>query len=79
MTMDLALLPTDTRFTESPDEGMPDCLCSRCGKVIAAETIAIRAWPADCRYELRYHPQCLGIEVYGDGGSDDWADFPEDQ
>jgi hypothetical protein len=52
---------TDRRFEDSPDEGDPGCLCSRCGEPIGEDETAIRASPKDGRFEYRFHPACLGI------------------
>ncbi len=57
------ILPTDTLFDESPDAGDPTCLCSRCKSVIEAGTVPVRAFTDDdCEY--RFHPACVGMEVY---------------
>ena len=55
----IEILPTDTRFTNSPGPGDPQCHCSRCGKVIKENEIPIRAWPDGMSYECRYHLQCI--------------------
>ena len=57
-----AILPTDQRFWESPDEG-PNCLCSRCLQPIPEKDIAIRAWSEEEGHEVRYHPACLGFQT----------------
>ena len=49
---------TDTPFSDSPDVGDPDCLCSRCGLVIGEDNgHPIRAWTDE--REWRYHDSCL--------------------
>lgn len=66
--------PGDTLFTESPDEGHPRCLCSRCGERIEAppeeesagdendRTAALRVFVNGGRDgEYRYHPRCAGV------------------
>lgn len=55
------ILPSDRPFLESPDVGHPDCLCSRCEKMIGEAEVPIRVWPADRRYEYRFHQGCFGI------------------
>ena len=54
------ILATDRVFTNSPDAGDPDCLCSRCGLVIEDCCGPVRAWPEDGSKEYRYHAHCLG-------------------
>lgn len=56
--MPIKVLPTDTRFTTSPFEGDPDCLCSRCGNQIREDEFALRAWPKNDRFEYRYCDAC---------------------
>lgn len=68
MGIEVVLLDGDRRFRTSPDAGERDCVCSRCGQVIAGEEVAIRAWPAGGGYELRYHVGCVELRV--DGGMD---------
>lgn len=65
---------TDRPFTFSAEEGDPDCLCSRCGKPIPENVVAIRMWPEHQKWELRYHPTCLGMN----SDEDDLADFLEE-
>ncbi len=63
--MDIQLLPTDKKFTDSPDIGK-DCICSRCGKPIE-KGMPLRLWPEDIKnnpesnYEYRFHGSCVGI------------------
>lgn len=66
---------SDRRFAASVEEGHPDCLCSRCGERIGEDVVAIRMWPPDGAYELRYHPTCVGME----SDTDDLADFLEER
>ncbi len=58
----IKILHTDRVFTDSPDEGWPECICSRCGKQIKEGEVAIRAWPESGKLEWRYHPACLGFQ-----------------
>lgn len=47
-------------FSDSPDAGDPDCLCSACGEVIPdneSEPGPIRLWPGGDK-EYRLHGQC---------------------
>lgn len=69
----LEVLSTDVRFFDSPDAGDPACVCSRCGSPIGEHVVPVRMWPAKSLaksedYEYRFHPQCLGLEVYADLG-----------
>lgn len=75
-----AILPTDTRFTDSPDAGAPTCLCSRCLLQISEGTVPIRATPADGSYEYRFHPACFGVTKTGplDPDEYDWDDGDPD-
>ncbi len=52
-------LPSDTRFGEHGEEGQ-GCHCSRCGQTIWDGVVAIRCWPTEGSWALRYHPTCLG-------------------
>lgn len=70
------LLPTDRRFTDSPDVGLPECICSRCGKPIGEDEVPIRVWPADQSYEYRFHPACLGFQTFAD--HDHRGEWPDD-
>ncbi len=57
----IAIKQTDRLFTDSPDAGDQDCLCSRCGKIITEdEAPAIRMF-VEGKYEYRYHARCLGL------------------
>jgi hypothetical protein len=64
MSLPFKILPTDTRFETSPDVGESDCICSRCAKPIDEDEVPIRAWPEDCRFEYRFHPECLGFQTF---------------
>lgn len=65
---------TDVTFSLSRMEGDPGCLCSRCLLPIRKDAFAIRFFPESGRYELRYHPQCLGI-VDHEPTEDDYNPF----
>lgn len=50
-------------FTDSPDTGYPDCICSLCGKVISEDEVPIRIWNDDKPMrEIRLHWKCF-VEV----------------
>jgi len=54
---------TDTLFQDSPDSGQPECICSRCGKMIE-DGAAIRVFVNEGRDgEYRYHRACVGAET----------------
>ena len=69
--MSIPFFPTSPElkwFTDSPDEGDPACLCSRCGLRIEGDRegedeweeadTAIRMWDAHNR-EMRFHVKCF--------------------
>lgn len=47
-------------FTDSPDEGDPNCICSACVRSIAAsdDPPALRMWSDDGNLEMRFHHSC---------------------
>lgn len=45
-------------FTESPDTGHPDCICTLCWKPIGEGVVPIRLWNQDTNYEARFHIDC---------------------
>jgi|GEM_PF-5387099 len=53
--------PTDQRWPNSSTTSNPECLCSRCLHPIHLDIIPIRAWLDGKRFELRYHPACMGF------------------
>jgi hypothetical protein len=55
---------TDRSFTDSPDAGEPNCICSRCGQPIGEDDGPVRAWPEDESFEYRFHPACMGFQSY---------------
>lgn len=69
---------TDTLFDDSPDTGLPECKCSRCGNKIKTREIPLRCWPTDehgnvLNYEYRYCENCMkesGISMWADKGDD---------
>lgn len=76
--MSFEILPTDKFFYNSPDTGMPECICSRCGKMIPEDEPAIRAFPtepddygydphAEGGTEFRYHAACVGMKFAAGG------------
>lgn len=48
-------------FTDSPDAGDPDCICSLCGKIIAEEEVPVRIWNPSKNpvKEVRLHWDCF--------------------
>ena len=64
MPLPFSILLTDRRFATHAEEGEPGLFsCSRQNsEPIVDHDMAIRAWPSDGRYELRYHATCLGFE-----------------
>lgn len=58
----------DVVFTDSPNVGDPNCICSRCRKPIAGDEFPIRVWPPiesgeRGTKEFRYHPECVGLRT----------------
>lgn len=65
-TKDLIPLESDTLFRTSPDAGVPECLCSRCGKQILEGGFPIRLFVNGGKDgEYRYHPGCLNAKREG--------------
>lgn len=65
----ITIYPSDTKFAKSRPEGDPKCICSRCHKPIGEEEFALRAWPEDGSYEIRFCDRCqagMGIESFDD-------------
>ena len=69
----IQILETDKLFTDSPDTGDIDCLCSRCGKQINESECPLRCWPTDQttgqpdNSEYRFCEKCMfsaGITPY---------------
>ncbi len=60
----LNILPTDKLFDDSPDAGMPECVCSRCGSKILEGEIAIRAYHKKENKEWRFCEFCVTGEKY---------------
>lgn len=48
-------------FTDSPDAGYPDCICSLCGKVIPEDEVPVRMWNQSSEpvKEIRLHWECF--------------------
>ncbi len=61
---DLEIRATDVEFSDSPDVGNPQCLCSRCEKPILTG-FAIRYFNLEQKTEYRFHPACLGFSFSG--------------
>lgn len=58
--------PTDFLFEDSPEVGEATCRCSRCGEVIGESEIPVRAFDPETLGEYRYHPACVGVQVFDD-------------
>lgn len=56
--MPLEIRLKDKEFTDSPDAGHPDCICSRCGSVIAKKEMPLRAFNQKNNTEYRYCESC---------------------
>ena len=54
----ITILTTDALWQSSPDEGDPECLCSRCLTPIGEGECVIRAWPQEGKSEYRYCERC---------------------
>ena len=53
------ILESDTLFGDSPDAGMTECFCSRCGKQIAEDEVPLRAFVDEGKKgEYRYCENC---------------------
>jgi hypothetical protein len=46
-------------FSNSPDAGHPDCLCSWCGKPIPEGTVPLRVFDRTTEMEARFHNKCI--------------------
>lgn len=72
----------DRIFADSPDAGWPECICSRCGKMITEDEIPLRLWTTnndgemdENSMEYRYCNRCQersGIKIINDDGI--WLD-----
>lgn len=83
MNLEQVVQSDDRLFDDSPDAGLPECICSRCGQVIGEETVPIRLFVlhgAKDRHgcEYRYHPTCVGIEIGAEAPNTE-ADFYYDE
>lgn len=57
----ITVLKTDKKFIDSPETGLPECVCSRCGIMIEKEEIPLRLFSAKGKilsYEYRYCEFC---------------------
>ena len=43
----MEVLSTDKAFTTSPQNGDPECICSRCGRQVTLEEVCGRLYPED--------------------------------
>lgn len=46
------------KFRDSPDAGLPECICSLCGLVIPEEDVPVRVTNRADNWELRFHWDC---------------------
>jgi hypothetical protein len=63
-------------FTDSPDTGWPECVCSICNQMIQEDEMPLRLWPqSNPNIEARLCEKCqteyLGIEHFKDVEEDD--------
>jgi len=70
------IYPLLTWFKDSPDTGMPECLCSYCGKMIESsedsdEPIPLRVFRESDNTELRLHWGCVGKVIVELGQASD--------
>ena len=52
-------------FRDSPDAGLPECMCSLCGKRIGKDEIVIRLFDSEDGKETRIHKGCWVIILRG--------------
>lgn len=62
--MDFRFLPGDQIFSDSPDVGTPECICSGCKEKIGEGDIPFRIWPSDTR-EYRFCEKCTKERTKG--------------
>lgn len=77
----MRILSTDISFSDSPDAGLPACLCSRCKAQILQHEIPIRIYSSNPSREFRYHPSCIGLPQPASPEDGKWqyeADLDED-
>ena len=70
--MKFEILESDIEFTDSPDSQTPECICSRCKKVMMASPV-FRAWTEN-NTEYRY---CTGLRV--NDKCDDELNYKQEQ
>lgn len=62
MELKFEIRPTDRFFLDSPYPGDPECLCSRCLKLIGEDEVPIMFWTQNGKKKWRYHAVCLGFK-----------------
>lgn len=45
-------------FSDSPDAGLPGCICSWCGAMITENVVPVRVFDVERNLEARFHPRC---------------------
>jgi hypothetical protein len=72
------VLATDVLFQDSPDAGLPECICSRCGQGISEGEMPIRVFVDGGKGgEYRYHGACFGVVFPPDDDDGDPGDFDD--
>lgn len=46
------------RFRDSPDAGLPECICSLCEQMIPEDEVPPRFFPENDNWEMRFHWDC---------------------
>lgn len=61
-----------TLFKDSPDTGLIECICSKCGKQISEEECPIRLFMNQGKDgEMRFHIKCFEEIKKDEGGKND--------
>lgn len=70
----MKIIEQDTAFYNSPDSGMSECTCSRCGNIIQEDECPVRCWTTNDQDEVdensmeyRYCEKCMteaGIQIF---------------
>jgi hypothetical protein len=50
-------------FADSPDVGLPECICSWCGEVIERDQVPVRLTDLERDLEARFHLTCYKIST----------------
>ena len=70
--MNFQILESDIEFTNSPDSQTPECICSRCSKVMLSQSIFRIFTPTNTEYRL-----CHGLRLGRD--CNDEENFKEEE